>query len=168
MYKKGQIWSIDLIAGIIIFLIVIAVYFTFVNNIYNMNDKQFDRVYSEALILSDTLLAEGIPTDWIVNNTQEIGLTNGKQRLDIHKVTNASAIDYSRLKVLLKTEYDYLIFFENKNNDLLNLNGVQYIGKPGITKDNIKSIEKPDALVSIKRFVILNNEIVTMVVYLWD
>lgn len=165
MNKKAQVWTIDLIAGVTIFLIMIVFYMIFTNNI--SSGTNLKEINNEAIVLSNTLLSAGAPFNWTKDNVAQVGITDGKYRLDEAKLQNASAIDYYQLKLLLKTKYDYLIFFEKRDSGLLNISGISYLGKEGMAKNNITS-QKFDTLVSLKRFLIHNNEIITMVVYLWE
>ncbi|MBD3163923.1 hypothetical protein GF323_01875 [Candidatus Woesearchaeota archaeon] len=166
MYKKSQMWSLDLIAGITLFLIVVALYFIFVANF--SESEELDQLYSNAIFVSDTLMSAGLPENWTASVVEEVGITNGEYRLNSSKITNLSSLDYANLKLLLKTRYDYLIFFENRSGSVLSISGIKYIGNPALNKTNIKEIENPDNLVSIKRFLFYKERIITMVLYLWQ
>lgn len=168
MCKKSQIWSLDLIAGVTAFVFIMTIYFIFTGNIADNNKSNFDEIYNDIGVLSDTLLSEGSPANWSADSVEEVGLTNGAYRLNISKLKNISSLDYSTLKVLLKTRYNYLIFFENKSHDVIEINGLEYIGKLGLTKENIMEQEEPETLVTIKRFMIYGPDIITMVVYSWE
>jgi len=166
--SKAQIWTIDLMGGVTIFLIVVVSFFVFTSNIADQNRSNVGEIYEDISVVSDSLLSEGSPSNWTIDNIKEVGITDGDHRLNTTKLQNIDSLSYSGLKSLLKTKYDYMVFFENKSNDILNINGVDYISKPGLTKDNIKGMEDPDDLVSIKRFLIYDSEIIMMVVYLWQ
>jgi len=154
-----------MIGGITLFLIMVVIYFTFINNL-SSGGADFSSLYDETIILSDTLLSAGSPANWTANSVDEIGVTDGKYRLMQSKWRNLSTMDYSKQKLLLKTKYDYLIFFENKDENVLNINGTEYAGFSGLNKDTVKN-QKYEELISIKRLLIYNNTIITMVVYSW-
>ncbi len=166
--RRAQIWSIDLIMGISIFLIVAMLYFAFVNNISAETQDSFDRLYSEVTIISDKLLEQGKPHGWNRSNIEEIGITDGHYRLNSTKLNYTISLDYSSLKLLLNARSDFLVFFQNKTEETVSLAGTTYLGKPGITEQNLHSIEDPDNLVAAKRFIIFNNSIYIMVAYSWD
>lgn len=166
--KKGQIWSFDLIAGVTVFTFMIVVYFIFSNNISQNDASNFNELYNDAIILSETLLSAGSPVTWNLSNVEEAGITNGDYRLNISKLGNLSSIDYSLSKNYLKTRFDYLVFFEDRIGEVIDFGGMKYIGKNSVTKDNIKSLEDPSTLISIKRFLIYGTNIVTMVIYVWE
>jgi hypothetical protein len=166
--KKSQIWTIDMIAGLTIFLLALVVYFIFSSNVTDTQKHALNNIYNDAATVSSILMTKGTPTDWNNLTVQEIGITNGNYRLNESKFHNLSAIEYGKTKLLFKTKYDYLVFFENRTSEVLNISGVIYIGETGLTKDNIKEIKSPENLISIKRYLIYNSDIVTMVVYLWQ
>ncbi len=167
MSKDAQVWTLDLIVGVTVFLFLIMIYLTFTNNISASSASNFNEIYDDIVVASDTLVSTGSPQNWTAGNVTEVGITDGKQRLSITKLQNLSSIDYSRLKTLLKTRYDYLIFFENRSSGLMNLSNIEYIGKPGLTKENLKDAD-PYTIVSIRRFLIHESDIITMVIYLWE
>jgi len=168
MGKKSQVWTVDLAAGITIFSIIIIIYFVFTSNISEQPTTGLNDIYKDTSVVSSTLLSAGYPLNWNITNIEKAGLTNGNYRLNQSKLTNMSSISYSKLKLLLKTKYDYLIFFESRNGNLLSFNGIEYIGKTGTTKINIKEKEKPKSITALKRFLIYNDNIITMVIYLWE
>lgn len=167
MSNNAQVWTLDLIVGVTVFLFLIMVYLIFTNNISASSASNFNEIYSDIVVVSDTLMSTGSPQNWTDGSVIEAGITDGKQRLSITKLQNLSSLDYSRLKTLLKTRYDYLIFFENRSSGLMNLSNVEYIGKPGLTKENLKDAD-PYTIVSIRRFLIYESDIITMVIYLWE
>lgn len=167
MRKKAQAWSIDLIAGITIFLIAITSYFIFVNNLPKENN--LSNIYDEAVIVSDKLLSIGSPENWTYQNIEQPGITDGEYRLNSSKLKNLSAIEYSRLKLLLNTKYDFLIYFQDKDKNTLNISGIKYISKThSLNKTNIEEIEDTKNMISIRRFLVYNKSIVQMVLYSWD
>lgn len=155
-------------AGVTVFLFLMIVYFIFTSNLSVSTATNFNELYNDASVLSETLISAGIPENWNESNVKEAGITNGDYRLNVPKLKNLSVINYSSSKSLLKTRFDYIVFFENKNGDTLNISGTQYIGKSGVTKDNLKEVETPSNLVSIRRFLIYNSDIIIMVAYLWE
>jgi len=164
---KAQIWTMDLIAGISVFMIAIVIYFVFTNNISNYDDTKFEELYSSSIVLSDSLLTEGYPFNWTSGNVTEIGLTNNNHRINESKIYNFKNLDYLNSKGMLKTRFDYLFYFEDDKSDLFPVNGTDYFGKPTITKDNIKTLEDPSHLITTKRFVIFEDKILIMVIYVW-
>ena len=168
MTRKSQVWTMDLVAATTIFLITIVIFYIFVNNISALEGKGFDDLYTDSITVSSTLLGEGTPANWTVNNVTEIGLTNGNYRLNPSKVQRFASMNYFQSKLYLKTRFDYLLFFENRSNELIRINGIEFIGKPGVTKEDIKEDEDYDDLISIRRFLINGTDVISMVIYLWQ
>ena len=166
--RNGQIWTLDLIAGVVVFTIVIIVYFIFTNNISSRTENNFNDMYETSLIVSDSLISSGIPQGWNSTTVEEIGLTQGNYRINTSKLYYFKQIEYSDTKALLKTKYDYIFFFMDKSDNLLALNGTSYYGKAGITKDNLNELESPGTIISSTRLIIFNSSIITMEVYLWE
>ncbi len=168
MTKKSQVWTLDMITGVVLFLTVMVMYFLFSSNFLQSQDATFTDIYRSLEIVSGSLMTEGVPSNWTAGDIREIGITNGNYRLHVSKLSSLANMNYSTSKLLLKTQYDYLLFFENKSDDVMMLAGQPYFGKPGVTKDNIEQLEQPDTLLLAKRLLIHNSEIITMVVYLWE
>jgi hypothetical protein len=167
MKNKSQFWTLDLVTGVTVFMILMVSYFIFTNNISQYNEVEIDGLYDDIAIVSSSLITEGSPDNWDIDSVKELGITEGKHRLNITKLQRLSTLEYPRRKLLLKTRYEYLIFFENKSNEVMEIGGIEYVGKAGLTRDNIEETEKPKNLVSTRRFLIHDNDIITMVVYLW-
>ena len=79
---------------------------------------------------------------------------------------------YTTLKHNLKTKYDFLIFFENRTGNITTINGTTYLGitkdEPLITKNNVKTKTNLKNMLAVKRYLILDSEIITMVTYIWN
>jgi hypothetical protein len=169
--KASQIWILDLIVGVTIFILIMVVYFIFVNNISSSKDSKIADIQNEILIISETLMSAGSPENWTSAQLNDAGITNGNYLLNESKLSNLSNINYQSQKQLLKTKYDYLVFFENRTSDLMTINGIQYIGKWQVNnvldRDNIKELEKPKTVVSLRRLLVYKSDIISMVIYSW-
>ncbi len=160
------------------FLIALTIYFVYTSNISQDDEDLLNNLISESKLVSSSLISGGYPESWDNSSVERIGLTNNDQRLDIDKLSNLNSINYNQTKGLLGTMYDYLIFFQYKNESIININGFCAKGKPGtytiedgICMINTSSIDA-SSLVKSERFIIYEKEnlsdIVKMVVYLWD
>jgi hypothetical protein len=175
--KNAQIWYTDFIFGFTIFLLIVILSIKYVSDNYILPKEEVNEMIFEGRSISESLITEGFPESWNTTNVIRIGLTNGDYVLNISKLTffaNLTESDYSRTKSLLGTRFDFLVFFKNKNNITLNLSS-EFIGKSGVTESNLNSIENPDDLVNIQRYLIhkkgplnnLSSEIIQMRIYLW-
>lgn len=172
MKKKSQVWVIDLIVGLFIFLAGALLFFRYANA--NDSDTSIDGVYSQAKTISDYLISEGYPTDWNQTNVIRLGLTTGDHVLDIDKLkefTNMTKTDYDNVKTTLVSKGDFVIYFENKNGELLNLSE-QFIGNPYYNSTNIDNAN-PDVMVKVFRYLVYKRggkgsaEIIKMVMIYW-
>ncbi len=148
--KRGQVWSLDLITSIVIFLMVLMPLFFLWNYVNRQNDQQilFDEAENLALSVSDSLVrTRGIPEDWNTSSVNTIGLATEENVLDVAKVSyflTMGGSEYNRTRTILTGGYDF--FF-----NLTDLNGTNY-GVVG---------SKPDdkTLVPVERYCLYNDRI---------
>lgn len=150
---KGQVWSLDFIVSVIVFLSVLIPLFFVWNqiNLQNQQELLFEDIERMALSLSDSLVRTGgFPEDWNESTVSVIGLASGDNILDESKVSSflsMGAANYNMTRTLLTGSYDF--FFE-----ITDINGTA-IGSMG---------QKPDdkMIVPIERYCIYNGRIVRM------
>jgi len=151
--KKGQIWSLDFITSVVIFLVVLMPLF-FVWSYVNIQNQQqllFDEVESLVLYVSDSLIrTKGSPEGWNTANVEIIGLASGENVLNATKVSYLLSMgndEYNRTRTLLAGGYDF--FF-----GLTDINGTS-LGTIG---------NKPESrmVVPIERYCLLNGRIVKL------
>ncbi len=164
---KSQIFSIDFIIAVSLFLIVAVLVYYLTIDLYQIKESEFDKRVANAKLLSSELVSSGYPSGWKSGDVVKIGLTDGEFRLNISKLKEFSSIGYSNSKRLLSSNYDYYVYFEYRNGSQIEFDGIEGIGKPGVTKDNLVDLEKPKHLVKIYRFLFYNSEIIRMVIYVW-
>ncbi|MCK4532020.1 MAG: hypothetical protein KAT94_04065, partial [Candidatus Aenigmarchaeota archaeon] len=87
---KGQVWSLDFITSVLVFLVVLIPLF-FVWNYVNIQNQQqilFDEVEILTLSISDSLIrTEGLPEDWNTSDVSTIGLSSEENVLNVTKVS---------------------------------------------------------------------------------
>lgn len=162
--KKAQVWITDFIIGFIIFLIGVLLTSRFIFNA--MTDDDFSRIRVEAETTSEDFLSEGVPNNWTNDTLVKIGLITNN-RLNITKVSRLYNMSYPDTKFYLPSGLDYLLFFQ-KNLTVLNITKCGY-GAINLTSCavDISGLEY-DNLVRVTRFVIYNNSIIQMVLYVWE
>jgi len=108
--SKGQYFSFDAIAGLLIFVISVGILVTYWYNIQQVIETQDTSTRVIALRISDMLFTEGYPSDWDdpsydIDEIYMIGLiTNGS--LDPSKVARLDSLlssDENRTKLKMKT-----------------------------------------------------------------
>jgi hypothetical protein len=148
--KRGQVWSLDLITSIVIFLLVLIPLFFLWIYINSQSQQQilFDEVENLALSVSDALIrTKGLPEYWDTSTVNVIGLASEENILNATKVSyflSMAGSDYNRTRTLLTGGYDF--FF-----NLTDLNGTAY-GTAGS-----KPAEK--MLIPVERYCLYNERI---------
>lgn len=147
----------------IIFLVALLLFYKYSINTLDLDDQGVDYLLLDAKLISSYLVSSGYPDGWTENNVTLIGLTDGEMRINKEKVEDFSDIalaDYPRSRRLLSSTNDYYVFFEDKEGNLLKIDGISGIGK------NI-SAENPENLIKIERLVVYNSSIIKLMVYVW-
>lgn len=166
MRKKGQIWSLDLISGMALFLVAIMIFFIYSLNQPSQARENLELLSYDGKIIADNLLSEGCPTNWNPNNAIILGLTTNKKinqtKLELLYEMIYTTNNYTKTKNLLNTEYEYYFFLDQ--NITINSNSLEGIGKPGATKANINA----ENLIKITRFTIYQNKTTPLYLYIWN
>jgi hypothetical protein len=142
--KKAQVWSMDFVASLVMFLLVLIPLLFVWNymNIQNAEQRTFDEIETLALKVSDSLIrTKGIPENWNSSNVNVIGLTKVSEF--IYMGNN----EYTLTKNILVGTYDF--FFS-----VTDLNGTSY-GTIGS-----KSADK--TIVPVERYCLYNERVVKM------
>ena len=165
-FKHAQIWGLDIMVGLSLFLIGIMIFFTYTLNYSEETSETFDLLFYDGKILANNLMSEGYPQDWNSSTAIILGLTTDN-RINETKLTNLYDMiytenNYTKTKGLSNTIYDYYFFFDD--NMTIYGNPVEGIGKPGVTKNNINSKN----LVKITRFTIYQNKTLPLYLYIWE
>ncbi|MCK4997646.1 hypothetical protein KAS08_05050 [Candidatus Pacearchaeota archaeon] len=165
-FKHAQIWGLDIMVGLSLFLIGIMIFFTYTLNYSEETSETFDLLFYDGKILANNLMSEGYPQDWNSSTAIILGLTTDN-RINETKLTNLYDMiytenNYTKTKGLSNTIYDYYFFFDD--NMTIYGNPVEGIGKPGVTKNNINSKN----LVKITRFTICQNKTLPLYLYIWE
>jgi hypothetical protein len=127
--RKGQIWSLDFITSVIIFLIVLIpllFVWTYVN-IQNQQQILFDEVETLTLFISDSLIrTEGYPEGWDTVNVEQIGLASEENALNATKVSYFISMgnsEYNRTRTILTGGYDFFFNMTDINGTSIGLIG---------------------------------------------
>lgn len=162
--KKAQAWGIDLIAGLMVFLAALAIFYTFSVNYSGDSDEIYEKMIYRSEILTDIILSEGYPEKWNKTNVETIGITDqGKiNQTKLDYFYELAEDNYVLSKNLLDIEYDYFIKFDS--NIKINNSVVEGIGKTGTDVDNIDSKN----LIKKTRFSVYENKPCTVYIYIWD
>ncbi len=173
MRKKAQTFTQDLVVAIIIMSMVLIVFFEFYTNQDFNGDSAEKTLLSETKTITDYLVSPGYPSDWNATDVVNIGIVDENNVIDKTKLeifSNMTRDDYDRTRSLLKTKYDYIIFFKDYDGNVINVSGSgSYFGKPGVNDTNLDMLESPSHISKISRFVVLregaSSRIIEMVTY---
>ncbi|MCK5022955.1 MAG: hypothetical protein KAS04_02170 [Candidatus Aenigmarchaeota archaeon] len=151
--KKGQVWSLDFVTSVLIFLIVLIPLFFVWNHVNAENQQQraFEDIEGMTLSLSDSIIrTKGYPEGWNNLSVTIIGLASEENVLNSTKVNYFLTMgnsNYNITRAILTGSYDF--FFE-----LRDINGT-LIGTIG-SKSGDRMV------VPIERYCLLNERIVKM------
>jgi hypothetical protein len=157
--KKGQIWSLDFITSVIVFLIVLIplLFVWSYINVQNEQEIRMNDIESLALSVSDALIrTKGFPEGWDASNVETMGLASEENVLNDTKVSYFVTMgnnEYNRTRAILTGSYDF--FF-----NLTDLNGSSY--------GTIGSKPADRITVPIERYCLYNERIVKMELTLID
>lgn len=166
MHKKAQVWSLDFIVAIIIFITSFLVLYNYILDLQSPKDASLKPLEIDSRLITTNLLSSGNPDNWTASNVTIIGLIDGGH-LNTNKLKNLSLLTYQDTKTLFRTRYDFYLFFENKTTSPIDISGVTGVGKSGVNSTNLNNIIKPSKIYQTTRLVVYNNQIVRMVLYLW-
>lgn len=181
-HKKSQVWVSDYTIALLLFTLAALLSVKIIVNNFSTNTA-FEELKSDASEISGIFLSEGYPSNWVNESVIRPGLLTSN-RLNSSKIVNAMNMSYSSLKPKLQTRYDFLVLFEDPDNDMIEFNDFCAIGSPDVSinatgaapfidchNPDFTSINY-DNLVKITRLAIYDfgsqSEIIRMVVYVWN
>ena len=165
---RAQVWSIDVIIGVTLFLSAIILFYVYAVNFSDEAQERTREMENDGRFVSSNLLSEGSPRGWNLSNVEVPGLAKknriNQTKLDFLYLLNSQ--DYNKTKRLLNTRFDFYFFF---TQPLTTNNTVRDgIGKPGLNRTTILSQENPKNIVKTSRYIIYQNEPTVMNLYLWE
>lgn len=104
--KIGQTWSIDLIIGVIVFMLIIATFYAFIGS---KSETSIENLKEDATVASTKLLAEDGSTSSIVRNGEI-------QKTDLDTLCDKT---YNDVKAKLGIESEFCIYLEDANGNII-------------------------------------------------
>lgn len=143
-YNRGQIWSLDLLIAMVIFLIGITTLFYYAFNYSSQSKNQLNEFFYEGELASNLILSEenfGILSNGIVNQT---------------KLNNFDGLDNKTKKNLLGVQNNFYFVMEG-----LEINDVEksYVG--------IINTTQIDNIIKITRIAVYKNKPVKFELFVW-
>ena len=169
MKKRGQFWYSDFMIGIIIMMTIGLLFFSTIFKLYESNDK-IGELISDGVLISDYFMSSGYDSGNWASGDGRIGFVNNGKINDgvgsnFEYFTN---LNYDVSRSLLGIHYNYVVYFEDDEGNILDLSIEEdFIG---YDISNIGEIEEmnTDYMVKLVRFVYFQEDIVKMVVVLWE
>lgn len=129
---KSQVSFTDFIISVLVLGVVITLYFHYTIDFLGEKAVKIDDLLIDTKTISSSLSSPGNPKNWDIASVENIGFTEGGSRLNGGKVKKFGNMDYEKSKKLLGTKYEYFLFFEDSNGNLINLNGKCGYGSPEV------------------------------------
>jgi len=157
--KKSQVWYTDFMIGIFIFSIIVVIFYTYAHSAEQDPKVIITDLSVDAKSISGSLVTEGYPSNWTLDNVVVIGLTDGKQRIVPSKLSMFADMDYYQTKTKLRTNYEYYFYLEYMNGTRIDIDGKDSLGLDPNSSSN---------LMSLSRIMVYDSKLVNMVVQLWQ
>lgn len=106
--SKGQSWSIDLIIGVIIFMLVVAIFYALLSS--SDEEESIDGLRNDA----DAVIAISEGTD-----ARSLGLIDQNGVIDNAKLDELCDLPYDEVKNRLGIESDFCIFIEDEDGNII-------------------------------------------------
>lgn len=172
---KAQIWYTDFTVATLIIIIAILIYYGYVVNIAPQSKGSLNELLTDIDTISSSLISIGIPENWNKDTVQRIGLTNNARSIQQNKLEEFQDIKYNQSRKLFSTRFDYVVFFERKNGTIIDIDNECAIGKPELISEEDGVCQKPNItlanpkkLVKATRFALYSNDIIRIVVYVFE
>lgn len=155
--KRGQAWYADFMVGLMIFVSVVGIYYTF-QEAFSQDNTGLDDLIADSKQISTMLMTPGYPDPWTNLTVERIGLTNGTPRIVLSKVQAFGALDYDESRTLFNTPYQYAVYFRQGVQNVTLPNGQTFIGRQPANATDV---------VTVLRFVIYDSVLTQMEVRVW-
>ncbi|MEM2130908.1 MAG: hypothetical protein QXR96_00135 [Candidatus Woesearchaeota archaeon] len=163
MKKNAQIFYMDFIIGLALFLIVAFIAF----KIITTDNFTETNIFEETDKISNYLMSEGIPKNWTKEHFLILGLLSNNT-LNYEKLKNFYEVcesNYSNVKKSFSLKQDFYVYFESLENSTINFvfdeTNVSYFcinfTKNNITQNNIT--KKENFFTDIRFFIYNHNNI---------
>ncbi len=148
MYRKGQLFSLDFIGSVVVFVLILTGIIFFWNIYTSRFNAQLERetLTFQLVKISDLLVENpGIPTQWNETNVEVIGLVSSDRKLQVDKLSSFMNVTYDKTKTLFNIDqYDFYFRIVDVNGAFIKANG-QFIEKgafPGTAEESIVTIRR--------------------------
>ena len=168
----AQIWYTDFVLGFTFFILIAIITLRLVSSNYILPTPDLDDIIHSSKKISESLVSAGVPDNWTLDNIVMPGLTDGDYVLSQTKLSlfkNLTQNNYTLTKFMFGSNYDYIVFFVDKNESVINLTDVRFYGKPG---ENSTTVLNQNDIITLSRFLVYKDEnntaqIIKMRLFVW-
>jgi hypothetical protein len=161
--KKAQIWSLDFVISVVIFMIVVIALIFSLNytSVQTTEHISINQMGKTALFISDSIIrSKGIPEDWNTSNVKIVGLAEKENVLNETKVRYFLNLSEQKIKETLGIEsYNFYVELKDIAGQTVQING-----DPAI-KGSYPS--NANFVVPVERTVLFNEKISKFIFILW-
>ena len=132
--KSAQIWIGDFIIGIGVFFVAVLIFVVYLGNIADSSKSDIAQLSYQAKLLTSYLVDVGYPATWEYAplDVKRVGITDGESRVQWQKVNALKMLNYSFVKQLLNTNFDFFFFIEDELGNVMNVGGVCGFGDTSV------------------------------------
>ena len=163
--NKGQVSTLDFVVGFSIILVTLVLGLRYVTEA--AAPGEFDDIQQQAVAMSQSLMSEGVPADWTVDDVSAVGLMSDN-KLNKSKVDLMASMSYGGMRQVLDSDFQLYVYFTNRTHTI-NVSGCGFGNDDILTGGCTVDLSMVDYshIVRIDRFVAYNDSILTMVVLVW-
>ena len=157
--KRAQAWGFDLMVAVTLFTVGIISLYVYSINFPADNQEPLLSITENANTLADEIFSEGYPQYWTIENVVRPGIMSGNKvnQTKLEQFYQLSSLQYSRTKSLLRSNYDYYLYFPEPI--MINGSEIDGIGRPETNPKN---------LIKVTRFIVYKDKTVTANLHVWN
>lgn len=122
--RNGQVWSIDVIMGVTIFLVVIGIVY------YNIQSSERDERPARLAENAETVLTQ-------LEQDSTVQVIVGQNELNRSKLEDLTMMNYDQLKQRFGIQGDFCLYLKNERGKVVPIDNQMGIGNPAINVSGV-------------------------------
>lgn len=170
--NKAQTWKMEFIFAAFVFVIVIAIFFTTIND-FSRDNKTLEYIYFEGQSISEVLISEGSPADWDENNVIRPGILREGRHIDNKKMEllySLSENNHSFLRGAFGVNSYFAVYIKDSDDEIIKFGNNKGVVPPAIAELNEEGIDfnmETQHMAKVKRIVLYEGNPAQMVILTW-
>jgi len=164
--NKGQVWSLDFAASVVIFFSVVVMILFSWNYTSAKHTEQmiFNEMESMSVGISDSLIrTKGYPEEWNKTNVQIIGLAQEENILNQTKILYFVNMSYDNSRATMDIlNYNFYLGIRYLNETIITLNGTDL--ETGLHPSGFSN---STMIVPIERYMLFDHKVASLLFILW-